>query len=147
MHIARTEEHVDEDDIASEGQFWMWHAPGSGIWLNLGRTLRSPTVGFWTPGCASAVSQGYDTYVLTPSGDSFSAGGVSHGGLTEIVDCRAAKAGAPLWKKWEGPCPPPLASGLRTGLPNFDTSSEAWSYPCRCDPAYSYLNCLDTRCD
>ena len=47
-----------------------------------------------------------------------------------------------ICRRWTGPCPPPLASPLRTGLPNRDSATRSWSCACRCDPSYSYVNCL-----
>lgn len=81
MHVARDEDHRDEESIASEGQFWYWLAPGSGIFLNLGRALRSPTVGVSSPGCRHAVGRGYDTILITQPDDFGS-------GMVEAADGR-----------------------------------------------------------
>ena len=141
VHIARDEDHSEEEDRASEGQFWYWHAPGSGIWLNVGRALRMPTVGIVAPGCRKAVAEGFDTIILHGNA-TMATDSITYGSAVELVDCRAARAGASLGEEWTGSCPPPLASPLRMGLPNHDHGAISWSCECRCDPSYSYTNCL-----
>ena len=59
---------IDRIDLASDadtttctvGQVWFWAAPGSGVWLNVGRSLvvRGDAA---RPGCREAHAQGYDT--------------------------------------------------------------------------------------
>ena len=144
-------------DMGTRGQFWYWLARGSGIWLHLGRALRSPTAGSFSPGCEYAVAHGYDTLMLysdenvgseasSAQRGSRSGGALLYGGaFVEAVDCRAAARGASLDELWEGPCPPPNASILRTGWPNRGRGARGerrWSCTCTCDPSYSYLNCL-----
>ena len=88
MHVRRREEHRLRQDIASEGQFWYWLAPGSGIWLHVGKAMRVRTAGVYSPGCERAVEQGYDTILLSPSRAGVPPGFTRYGGAVEIVDCR-----------------------------------------------------------
>jgi hypothetical protein len=148
---------VARDDIGdrhpagrcTRGQLWFWVAPGSGIWLNVGRTqvMLSQHKLDRSGGCATARQRNVDTIQIA---DAF--GGYSH----EIVDCRAT--GLPgADDVWESACPPPHVH-MRMGIPGPLSSlhggvllesspllsprgaSQA-SCECRCDPSLDYLNC------
>ena len=165
MHVARREDHREKNHRASMGQFWYWLARGSGIWLNLGRSWR---VGHDTedelhrmdsPGCEAAAARGYDTIILLPArprgesnggvggggggGGRGGGGGMWYGGAVELVDCRAARRGASLDVLWEGPCPPPNATPLRTGSGACGRGGR-WrrtGCACWCEPSLPHLNC------
>jgi len=142
-HFARLEDHTAPEDISSVGQMWYWMAPGSGIWLNVGKAVRYDTAGLDAQGgCPKAIQDGYDTIINTPWHNATSPqnGYMNYGGMVEIVDCRGAQGGREVnfQKMWEGPCPPPGAGALRSGLPNLGSD---YSCECRCDMSKWYLNC------
>jgi hypothetical protein len=155
FRVSRVEDKAMPRDVCTEGQLWYWRAPGSGIWLNVGHSLRHGAAPL-TPGrslCAEAASSGYDTVQLA----------FADLGVAEILDCRAALRGnrTALTRTWELACPPPLASPLRSGLPPHavQTSTTPPSEhrsghgtarragrdsppcPCRCDNQLPRLNC------
>ena len=117
---------------------WYYLAPGSGIWINVGKSLRTKTDRVRqpeSPGCERAVTEGYDTFMLLPDNNDVADGLSRYGSAIEIVDCRG-------WRDhphtaaiaFEGTCPPAEASPLRVGLRGPER-------PCRCDPTRSFLNC------
>ena len=117
---------------------WYYLAPGSGIWINVGKSLRTKTDRVRqpeSPGCERAVAEGYDTFMLLPDNNGVADGLSRYGSAIEIVDCRG-------WRDhphtaaiaFEGTCPPAEASPLRVGLRGPER-------PCRCDPTRSFLNC------
>lgn len=140
-HVGRLEDHTLPEDIASVGQMWYWMAPGSGIWLNVGKTKLLDTAGVDAQGgCPQAIKEGYDTVINRPLTPPPPDGYMNYGGMVEVMDCRGAKGGqeANFLKMWEGPCPPPGAGALRTGLPEL---GEGYSWECGCDRSKWYLNC------
>ena len=70
---------------------WLYLAPGSGIWYNLGRSKKAITTGeasglWWglpTRPCTVAKNEGYDSIQMTEFENGFS---------FEIMDCRAPRA-------------------------------------------------------
>eukprot|EP00747_Dinoflagellata_sp_TGD_P088713 gnl/TRDRNA2_/TRDRNA2_164098_c0_seq6.p1 gnl/TRDRNA2_/TRDRNA2_164098_c0~~gnl/TRDRNA2_/TRDRNA2_164098_c0_seq6.p1 ORF type:complete len:287 (-),score=1.28 gnl/TRDRNA2_/TRDRNA2_164098_c0_seq6:393-1253(-) len=136
IHFQREEDHKKASkrrDAALQGQFWYYLAPGSGIWLNIGRAQRA--VRTWThKSCDDAVRGNYDTIVLYPKNSGLPDTKTYWGGLTEIVDCTASQrdpksAHAP----WTSSCPPPHASQLFLGKSK-----------CACNNSLPYLNCCNS---
>lgn len=139
---------VARDDIGdrhpagrcTRGQLWFWVAPGTGIWLNVGRTqsMLSQHQIERSGGCKAARERGIDTIQIA---EAF--GGYSH----ELVDCRATgQAGAD--DVWEAACPPPHVE-LRSGIPSpinslyggvvMGTATTSSSCECHCNPALDFL--------
>ena len=155
MRITRKDDKVAEGDRCLEGQIWFWHAPGSGIWYNIGRSkvLDASFVGaarrFLT--CRTAQRVGYDS-IQIPAGDGAYA--------FEIVDCRGPQptgrralrfGGARhrpegrLLVSWTRACPPPHVE-LRRGTPAPRVAAALGAAPnvsatCNCDARFAYLNC------
>ena len=142
MHFTRYSvgaHHNQQSEMPLVGQFWYYIAQGTGIWINVGKALRLHHAGY-IPGCAYAVSKGYDTIINYPDNSEIpTSSGLSHyGGFIELVDCTATKRSSKaLELLWEGPCPHVNASQLRTGSPHQGVSSI-----CQCNQSKSYLNCL-----
>jgi hypothetical protein len=67
MRVARLDNRIPLRDKGSEGQMWYWLAKGSGIWINVGRPLRSRSAGERSPGCAFALEEGFDSVLLSGS--------------------------------------------------------------------------------
>ena len=153
MRISRFESNTLASERCTIGQVFYWVAFGSGIWINVGRSVRpsrpqSPREHIdWTHrwNCDRAHELGFDT--IQRLGDfSF-----------ELVDCRglaerAARANETIW---EDACPPKHTE-LRTGGVPLDFFSPAVHLPahqglahaqnqsarrCQCDPTLDYLNC------
>ena len=83
MRIARLddrEDAIEPNETCTVGQVWFWAAPGSGVWLNVGRSLvaRGDAA---RPGCREAHAQGYDTIQMPAAMGGFS---------SELMDCRGA---------------------------------------------------------
>jgi hypothetical protein len=136
MHFYRRKDHQPLRDIPSVGQFWYYSAPGSGIWMNLGRALRMRTAGKYSPGCEYALDNGYDTYVLSPDNTGLPSTQSYYGGMVEIVDCAGGKADRNnLHIVWEYACPHEDYSMLYQ-------MKNAMLEPCNCSNSVSYLNCL-----
>ena len=144
MRIARVDDKRDEGDRCLANQVWYWHAPGSGIWLDVGASLVltpdyvGPTRKFTS--CRAARADGFDTIQIPAFRN------LSH--AFELVDCRdygGAGPDAPL-EMWEAACPP-AAARLRRGTPAPRDGAPALANaptaarPCRCDPRFSFLNC------
>ena len=140
MRVARTdigERHPS--GAATRGQVWFYAAPGSGIWLNVGRTLALESA--HRGGCVDARHGRYDSVQFA---NAF--GGYAH----EVVDCRGATLLGAM-EVWEAACPPWHVE-LRLGIPRpprfppdtfvdeIDTTSMG-DCPCKCDDAYDFLNC------
>ena len=120
-------------DRGTVGQFWYYHAPGSGIWLNIGRSLRMESAGVFSPGCQQAVSRGYDTISLSPDNTKVPDGSTHYGGISEIVDCRALQRDPiSIHLLWQSTCPPANASGLRAGI-------RAPLRECHCNNSFTYI--------
>jgi hypothetical protein len=137
------------------GQLWFWVARGSGVWLNVGRSLvmtgppppsrtaatsvrgslslpAAPTT--TNPTCREARARGYDTIQLLRS----------YGLTYELIDCRGVTR--PDWNVTYEPACPPDHVQLRVGLPApRDAPALAGaggtSAPCSCDHSYDFLNC------
>lgn len=147
---------IDRIDLVSHsdtttctvGQLWMWLAPGSGVWYNLGRSQKAITTGeasglWWslpTRPCTMARQQGYDSIQLIEFENGFS---------FEILDCRGADR-ADFDVSWDVGCPPPHVE-LRSGIPprasrwaphlNAVPVSAEGTVPCACDPNATHINC------
>ena len=157
MRIARMDDRFGapaadspfESEMALVGQVWFWVARGSGVWLNVGRSLvmRGPqpvasrtavelSAGPVTtnPTCREARSRGYDTIQLLRS----------FGMTNELIDCRGAAR--PDWNvTYEPGCPPPHVE-LRAGLPTPRDAPalegvEGSFAACACDRSYDFANC------
>ena len=147
---------IDRIDLVSHsdtttctlGQVWMWLAPGSGIWYNLGNSKKAVTTGeaagLWyglpTRPCTTARAEGYDSIQLIEFENGFS---------FEILDCRGD--GLPSFDhSWDIACPPPHLE-LRSGLPPKDQrwapaleglpEAAEGTAACRCDAERWHLNC------
>lgn len=141
LRVARLETKRLPTEVCTRGQVWFWHAPGSGVWLDLGTSLRlNATDGVHAESCAAAWEMGYDTIQLTQS---------FYGYSYEILDCRGQKR--PRSREvWTSACPPdhvPLKWGLPSNrfAPHLEPAAEAsdsWGGPCRCDAARDSINCL-----
>ena len=133
MHFSRREDHSRREDTATAGQFWYYAAPGSGILFNVGRALRMSSAGRWSPGCAYAAQQGYDSIILSVDNRGLPEGDVFYGGLVEIVDCAGARLNTSLLDlPWTGPCPFADTAKLMHNVPMV---------PCNCSDLVTYLNC------
>lgn len=89
MRFFRVDEPRAEEDQSNVGQVFYYHAPGSGIYLDLGRTLWAKPIPYYentTPYSCSAVRGEYDTMVFQREQPNPSS--VAYGGMVEIVDCR-----------------------------------------------------------
>ena len=145
LRIARLDDRFDgpnapsansvlDDERATVGQVWFWVARGSGVWLNVGRSLVMP--GPHNPSCRDAHARGYDTIQLTRS----------YGFSFELIDCRGQER-PDANVTYEPACPPShieLRSGLPTprdapALAGVKGGSDA---ACACDHSYDFLNCL-----
>ena len=147
MRVARVEQLRSHNHLKwnSKGQMWFWLAFGSGIWLNLGRSLRLMKASDFK-GCLAARNAGYDTIQL-PSGPNSP---MVEGYMYEIVDCSGALL-VDSGLAWQAACPPPHIE-LFSGIPNTtlryapalvdvpDTDSGTLR-PCACDLAQPQLNC------
>ena len=143
LRVARTD--LGEKHPAgrcTRGKMWFWATPGSGIWLNVGRTqeMGSQHLIDRAGGCSDARrNRQIDTFQIV---NAFN--GYSH----EIVDCRGADM-PNADDVWERACPPPHVM-LRLGIPGplsslhggvlLEATSDE-SRECSCDPALDYLNC------
>jgi len=162
----RPDEHADR---ATVGQLWFWHAPGSGVWWNTGRTLvldltqhiRVSKAGAFTErACASPFSifdwwrkrdEVYKHQTCTAVRDKgydsmqllSSFCGFSH----EFVDCRGAGRGDAN-TTWSIACPPPHVPLMR-GLPEPRHAPALTSLPslhgvasrCHCSVQLDHINC------
>ena len=144
MRVSRVENKIGSTLSASNGrssctrgQLWFWLAIGSGIWLDVGRSLRVLNIKESLDGCHAARAAGYDTIQLMQS----------MRGLTfEIVECRAMGLRGDT-DVWEDACPPRHVK-LRSGLPEPRyspgltlPSGQLESFQCNCDNAVDHLNC------
>ena len=144
MRVSRVENKIGSTFSASNGrssctrgQLWFWLAIGSGIWLDVGRSLRVLNIKESLDGCRAARAAGYDTIQLMQS----------MRGLTfEIVECRAMGLRGDT-DVWEDACPPRHVK-LRSGLPEPRyspgltlPSGQAEQFQCSCDNAVDHLNC------
>ena len=137
MHFYRRLDHSARRDVPTMGQFWMYSAPGSGIWYNIGRALRRNTAGRSSPGCKFAIDNGYDSYILSPNNHKLPPGESYYAGLVEIVDCKGAKQDQKnLDRVWEHGCPPPR------GESQFKQLHDGLFKPCECNRSQNYLNCI-----
>ena len=155
MRVARwnLESHTPVTE-STRGQVWFWMAVGSGIWWNVGVSLRlshqrNNRQMLYHNGCDGARKLGYDSIQLPNS----------YGGYTdELIDCRGQ--GLPGSKAvWESACPPPHVE-LRIGVPSSAAARHAphilednetigmqavqvHTEPCKCccDASLSHLNC------
>ncbi len=135
IHFYRQNSHSNRKDTENMGQFWMYSAPGSGIWYNIGRTLRRNTAGVSSPGCEYAIVNGYDSFIPSPKNSNFPKQ-TYYGGLVEIVDCAGTKQDKKnLNHVWERSCPPPGAS-------QFKKLHNGLLKPCKCNHTRTYLNSI-----
>ena len=112
---------------------WYWHAKGSGVWINLGRTLvvdracERTALGLLTPSISRAKQ--YDTAQLTVSAHTLPHAMTNS--RFEIVDFR--KHAAPPTAQSLSVCPPPAADARKGWL---------HTEPCRCNArAQTMINC------
>ena len=145
MRIARTEDKNRENDVSAVGQMWFWVAPGSGIWVNVGRSLRQLGDDYrWgRSSCFEARNQGFDsvqTSVFFPKM------------RMELMMCAPANMTHDLaTQTWERACPPAHIE-LRAGMPSPryapglpSTTSSETSRSCACDPRAWHINCLRSQ--
>ena len=138
MHFYRQKDHHALRDIPSVGQFWYYSAPGSGIWINLGRALRMNTAGRYSPRCEHALNNGYDSYMLSPDNTDLPSTQSHYGGMVEIVDCAGAKADrSNLHVVWEYACPHQNYSSL------YHMKNGTLEV-CNCNNTVGYLNCFNS---
>ena len=137
MRIARLddrEDAVEPNETCTVGQVWFWAAPGSGVWLNVGRSLvvRGDAA---RPGCREAHAQGYDTIQMPAAMGGFS---------SELMDCRGA-AQPDARSRWESACPPAHVRLLAgTPQPRYAPAlPSSWNAEeeCVCDASRDYLSC------
>lgn len=139
LRVARVETKRLGTEVCTFGQVWFWRAAGSGIWLDVGASLRlNATDGAHAETCAAARRAGYDTIQLLRSFAGYS---------YEILDCRGAlDAGAD--RTWTRACPPahvPLAMGLpRNRVSAVSPVAAPRGGPCACDAASDHLNCANS---
>ena len=153
MRVSRIET-LDRDvrSLNTWQQFYFLVAPGSGIWYNVGRSLRLSS-SRQNLGCAAAARDGFDSIQL---GSSF------RGYSSELIDCRGSHHAQQLPPKvWVAACPPPHIS-LLVGIPEpffspalhvdrtVDRGGESSRHNrpdhprpsnCYCSKARHYLNC------
>ena len=138
MRIARLddrEDAVEPNETCTVGQVWFWAAPGSGVWLNVGRSLvvRGDAA---RPGCREAHAQGYDTIQMPAAMGGFS---------SELLDCRGA-AQPDARSRWESACPPAHVRLLAgTPQPRYAPAlPSSWNAEeeCVCDASRDYLSCV-----
>ena len=145
MRVARVENKFGSTPSASNGrsactrgQVWFWLATGSGIWLDVGRSLRLLNIKDSPDGCRAARAAGYDTIQLMQS----------MRGLTfEIIDCRAMGLSGDS-DPWENACPPRHVH-LRSGLPEplyspalaLPSGHPGTQFECHCNDERDHLNC------
>ena len=136
-------------DAATVGQVYFWLAPGSGIWLHTGRSLKLVRGAHGTlthterhPNCEQARLDGYDTIHQQFA---------EFAGFTyEIIDCRGA-ALPTASEHWVPACPPPHVR-LLAGVP-ADRYAPALlgiapaPRPCVCDRGLDRLNCFGAAGD
>ena len=125
MHFRRAFRRGSAAHMALENQFWYYHAPGSGIFLNVGKLLWKVTYSYNYLSCYQARQRGYETIVYQPyqkKGPS-----VTRGNLIEIVDCRGNST-----LEWLGSCP----SKYQLKYLCTDKGDK-----CNCNNKLSYLTC------
>lgn len=168
MRIDRIDDKRENEtaDLATLGQVWFWHAPGSGVWWNTGKTLviddarniiTSLDGALSERACASPFSirdwwmqrdaafNGRTCATTRQLGyetmqllDSFC--GFTH----EFVDCRGADR-EDANRTWSLACPPPYVPLMR-GLPEprHAPALAALRGPaslCSCSTTHSFINC------
>ena len=149
MRISRLDVmHPSHTTTATVGQVWFWVAPGSGIWLNVGRSLvrsdAAASAELWkVPGarpCETWAARGYDTIQMVSFRNGFS---------LELLECRGATL-ANAHESWEPACPPAhveLLAGIPAAAERYAPAlrrlpaAQANSIACSCDRRHSYLNC------
>ena len=170
MRFYRSDEYRDAADEATIDQVWYYHAPGSGIYLDLGRPLWAPPAlsTLITPYSCQQTRGRYDTIIFRRNQTGLPAGRVRYGGLVEIVDCRGSQTSQqPATNNDDDEKASELVATTeaeaRAGLAPHERSSPPWesacpptavsgwlsSEPdaegqraeCACDPRYTYLNC------
>ena len=138
----------DDTTTCTVGQIWLYLAPGSGIWYNVGRSKRALTTGeaagLWyslpTRPCTTARQEGFDSIQMTEFENGFS---------FEILDCRGADL-PNFADSWDNACPPAHVD-LRSGVP---PKAQRWAPAlealpaaaeglerCACNDAMWHLNC------
>ena len=146
MRIARIDDKPDEADLSTRGQVWFWLATGSGIWWNVGHSMRYLGNGGSSVAirrtCADARRMGYDSLQISDWWP---------GMALELVDCRGALL-ADAGETWQRACPPDhvqLLAGIAPA-PRFAPGLRRvanWSRlsrPCTCRPGTPSLECLPT---
>ena len=128
------------------GQLWMWLAPGSGIWYNVGRSLRAlgshAFQRLWRSlpdrPCTIARKRGYDSIQLSAFDNHFS---------VELLDCRGAEL-PDANRSWHSACPPPHVPLVTGAIPPrryapalLAVNSSHMPRPCACVHEYDFLNC------
>ena len=146
LRVARWNlQHAQVTD-STRGQVWFWLAVGSGIWWNVGKSLRlsherNNRAMIDLNGCEGARKQGYDSIQLPNSFGGY---------VNELVDCTGY--GRPGSQDvWELACPPSHIE-LRVGLPAAstryaphipnETAIKGDACTCCCDSALNHLNCM-----
>jgi hypothetical protein len=136
-YIGTTHPLANQSSIVAEqclvGQIWFWVARGSGVWINVGRSLVLP--GPFPRACEEAYAEGYDTVQLTRS----------YGLTYELIDCRGMSR-PDAWLSYEPACPPSHIE-LRAGMPTPRDAPAlnglaGTDSPCACDSSYDFLNCF-----
>ena len=140
MRISRKNDKASAADGCTVGQIWFWHAPGSGIWWNVGKARRV-LVGQWVPKsmrtCSWAHEHGYDSMQFAAFYPAMA---------LELIDCRGMRR-SDAWSSWVSACPPAHIK-LRAGIPQerfapaLQGALGAWSRPCTCDHRVTHINCL-----
>ena len=147
LRIARNDvASLDGTTTCTVGQLWMWLAPGSGIWYNVGRTLdwrgSQRFQRLWAlhkRPCLEAQRRGYDSIQFDAWDGQFT---------REIVDCRGASL-PNANVSWHSACTPSHVK-LLAGTPPRDRYAPALekltfsgeSRACSCDDFFSFLNCV-----
>ena len=164
MRVARLDDKRPGSAEASTiGQVWYWLAPGSGIWITVGRSLRQQSAPDASPPsapatCSWARAHGFVTIQRL---------NVFGGFASELVDCRGTPSVVRVdrnsahnatnrdshLESWEEACPPRPVSGeqvLWAGLPPATRRHAPWLSThvaggtlraCVCASHRQYLNC------
>jgi len=134
MHIARIDDQTNLARQSTVGQVWFWMAEGSGIWLNVGRSLVAQQSAQFS--CREARRMGYDSIQIP---------GAFNGFVFELVECRGQDL-PNSEETWMKACPPPHVK-LMTGVPRHRYAPALDGMPsyetvCLCeDNGYDHLNC------
>jgi hypothetical protein len=97
MRFWRKDQFRSDSDVATTAQVWYYHAPGSGIYLDMGRTLWAKPTSHLdiSPFSCAQVRGRYDTIVFQRVQPKEIHAPASYGGLVELVDCRGRTSSEP----------------------------------------------------